>query len=1044
MSEEITPWILDNIMSGKAVLFLGAGASFGAKGEDGSLPISGNQLRDLICDKFLGGEQKDKSLVQVADYAKYQSNITAVQVFIKDQFKNLQPANFHKLIPTFKWHSIFTTNFDLIVERAYDQVSNRVQTLYPILRDGDQFSDAISNPDVLPYFKLHGCITVVSDIHLPLILASEEYAKHRNNRIRLFRHLTDFGVDHPIIFCGYQLGDPNIQQILFDLTDAGIQRPTYMVVDPGLNKFDIQMWSANRIIPRVEKFSDFIEHLNASIDSNKRVLAKVIVKEEEPFFKLFRSSSEVSKELVHYLSTELEYMYPGMPTEGAKPLDFYRGLDVGWGGICEGLDINRRVVEQVLLDAVIDDESKSTKTFLIKGHAGSGKSVSLKRIAWNAVNELSTNVVVLREGAVLRPSLLKELFSCADGRLIFLVDGAIANKNDLLKFYNLIEQEGVVATVLTTARSNEWNQHGDILDNHITSEYEIDRLSSSEIDELVHKLNEHNCLVNLKSVELEDVKRGFDLTSDRQLLVALHEATAGKPFEQIVLDEYERITPLEAKILYLDICTLNRLGVPVRAGLISRISGINIETFNKNFLMPLEHVVKVFMDQKSRDYVYVSRHPLIASLVFDQALSDPSEKVNQIIRVIRHMNIDYEADMTAFSALIKGKTLARVFGDKALANKVYEAAEEAGASLSYIWHQKAVFEFNHPGCDIRASLSAVLKAENLLPENRVDRAILHTKALIFKRLAKESNIQIETEKYRSEARLILEKLVKNQNDSRPIHGLAELHLDELGERLLSAKTGGDATDLEKRALLEKIKVVENTIYKGLQKFPGDEYLSMAKVELSRKLNNFGAAREMLEKAYENNEASDFITINLASQRRSDNDIDGAIDILRNGINNNPTSKPLHLHLAKLLIDKNDESFNEEIVHHLKRSFSPGDSNYDAQFWYARQLYINGDRNEAGRLFDVLKKAKLSPYQKGKMQGIVHDSIGNPVDYDGHIISEHVSFYFIRSAELADSVFAHVSKIEESAVDNLRVGANIRFNLMFTMKGPAASNVTIKL
>ena len=1043
MNDNITPWLLEKIMSGKVVLFLGAGASFGAIDEKGAGPISGNRLRDLISDKFLGGEQKDKSLVQVADYAKYQASLTEVQVFIKDQFKHLQPANFHKLIPTFKWHSIFTTNYDLIVERAYDQVPERMQTLQPILRDGDQFSEAISNPDFVPYFKLHGCITVVNDKHLPLILASEEYAKHKQNRQRLFRHLADFGYDHPIIFCGYQLNDPNIQQILFDLTDAGIHRPAYMIVDPSLNKFDIQMWSANRIAPYVKTFSDFMEHLDSSIDSNKRVLSNVIVKEEEPFFKLFRTDSKVSKELVHYLSTELEYVYPGMPTEGAKPLDFYRGLDSGWGGISEGLDIKRRVVDQVLLDAVIGNEQNSTKTFLIKGHAGSGKSISLKRVAWNTVNQLSMNAVVLREGAVLRPSLLKELYACGDGRIIFFVDDAIANKDDLLKFYSLMEQEGIFATVLTSARSNEWNQHGDILDNYVTAEYEIDRLTTSEINELVHKLNHHKCLINLKSVDLEDVKKSFELTSDRQLLVALHEATAGKPFEQIVFDEYQRITPLEAKILYLDICTLNRLGVPVRAGLISRISGINIEVFNRNFLMPLEHVIKVFMDQKSRDYVYVSRHPLIASFVFDQALSEPSEKAEQIIRVIRHMNIDYEADLTAFSALIKGKTLAKVFGDKALVNRIYEAAEEAGASLSYILHQKAVFELSHPGCDIRASLSAILKAEQVLPEDKPDRSILHTKALIYKRLAKESNIQIETEKYRNEAKIILERLVKYQIDSRPLHGLAELHLDELAERLTILKAGDDATVLEKRALLEKIKVVEDIIYKGLQKYPGDEYLSMAKVELSQKLEKFGDARKMLEKAYADNETSDFITISLARQRRADLDNDGAIDLLRTGINKNPSSKPLHLYLAKLLIEKNDESLNAEILHHLKRSFSPGDSNYDAQFWYARQMYINGDRTEAGRLFSNLKKARLSPYQKGRMHGVVLDSIGKPVEFDGHIMSEHVSFYFIRSAELADSVFAHVSKFDSTAVENLKTGTHVRFNLDFTMNGPAACNVVIK-
>ena len=31
-------------------------------------------------------------------------------------------------------------------------------------------------------------------------------------------------------------------------------------------------------------------------------------------------------------------------------------------------------------------------------------------------------------------------------------------------------------------------------------------------------------------------------------------------FEEIIVDEYNRIKPLEARQLYLDVCTLNRLG----------------------------------------------------------------------------------------------------------------------------------------------------------------------------------------------------------------------------------------------------------------------------------------------------------------------------------------------------------------------------------------------------------------------------------------------------------------------------------------------------
>ncbi len=71
------------------------------------------------------------------------------------------------------------------------------------------------------------------------------------------------------------------------------------------------------------------------------------------------------------------------------------------------------------------------------------------------------------------------------------------------------------------------------------------------------------------NIEKDDRRQHIDLSTDRQLLVALHEATSGKPFEEIVLDEYRNLVPLEAQILYKDVCTLNRFNVGVLAGILS-------------------------------------------------------------------------------------------------------------------------------------------------------------------------------------------------------------------------------------------------------------------------------------------------------------------------------------------------------------------------------------------------------------------------------------------------------------------------------------------
>jgi len=42
----------------------------------------------------------------------------------------------------------------------------------------------------------------------------------------------------------------------------------------------------------------------------------------------------------------------------------------------------------------------------------------------------------------------------------------------------------------------------------------------------------------------------------------------------------------------------------------------------------------------------------------------------------------------------------------------------------------------------------------------------------------------------------------------------------------------------------------------------------------------------------------------------------------------------------------------------RRSFTSGDTNYWSQFNYARRLYLNGRRDEASRIFQELKAARI--------------------------------------------------------------------------------------
>src|SRR5262249_49159477 len=150
----------------------------------------------------------------------------------------------------------------------------------------------------------------INDPELPLILASEEYAKYEKNRRRLFAHLKEWGHDHPIIFCGYEVADPNIQHFLFDLADKGVSRPVYALVRPSIDDFDEAVWRSRRFETVNATFEEFLEYLDGVIPPHARVIAALRTTEQLPISRWFATRLQPSKELVTYVETEVRYVSP--------------------------------------------------------------------------------------------------------------------------------------------------------------------------------------------------------------------------------------------------------------------------------------------------------------------------------------------------------------------------------------------------------------------------------------------------------------------------------------------------------------------------------------------------------------------------------------------------------------------------------------------------------------------------------------------------------------------------------------------------------------
>jgi hypothetical protein len=78
---------------------------------------------------------------------------------------------------------------------------------------------------------------------------------------------------------------------------------------------------------------------------------------------------------------------------------------------------------------------------------------------------------------------------------------------------------------------------------------------------------------------------------------------------------------------------------------------------------------------------------------------------------------------------------------------------------------------------------------------------------------------------------------------------------------------------------------------------------------------------------------------------------------------------------------------------LRRAFTPGDKNYNAQFWYARQLCIAGKYEEARPLFATLSEARVPHREKTEVKGFVRNGDGTPKRFDGAVLFMKPTFGF---------------------------------------------------
>jgi tetratricopeptide (TPR) repeat protein len=1026
--------LVEAIKGQRCVLFLGAGASKEAKNANGDTPPDANQLRDILAGRFFGKEMKNRDVMGVAEMAISNSGSASVYEEVRKAFTGFEPQSAHKLIPTFHWKAIATTNYDLIVEAAYKQTSNRVQDLVVIVKDDepmDQRMRESNNP--VPYLKLHGCLNHIHDAQIPLVLSREVYSSYAQNRTRLFQRLRDMAFEHTFVFVGYRLDDPHIRDLIYSLGPG--KRPRWFMVTPNAESEDISFWNVKNVEIVKAYFGEFANALDKAVPPLFRRLSQAADIADFPVRKFYKSHTIESTLVNRSLTDDLTLVRLEMPFEPQTAEQFYSGYDTGWGGIVQKLDVRRQIEDDILFKSLLENENPDGPILIsVRGPAGSGKTIALKRTAYEAAVSSGAMVLWFNATGALRPQVFAELHELTQRPIYLFVDEVAIHVDALLAVLKKARNDKIPLVVVCAERDADWNTYCKDLENEFPGpELKVRYLSRQEINGLLDLLEKHSCLGLLASETREERIRQFENVAERQLLVALHQLTQGRPFEEVLMLEHQRISPEQARQMYLDVATMHQYSVSARAGTIARISGITFSDYEEKFFAPLQNIIRTEIDNYSKDYSYRTRHARVAQLVFRQACQTDDDKSRQFSRIIHGLDFGYSSDAHALEQITKGRVLADAFGRPEPARDIYKSAMEVAPNQAFLYQQSALFELHHQHGSLDLAEELINKARSIEENNT---AVIHTQAEVDRIRANKTQSPLLKDQLRRRARERLNEL--STGNRFAVSSRCKLMLDEIAD--LKQSLTDDTPDHQAVFFAEKVRDAEGRIRAAVSQFPDDADIIQVEARLREELGQEERALRALERALRSSPKGSGAAIRVARIYRDRGETEQSFTVLKEALSRTPDDKSVHSELASLYLS--EEPPNDALIEgHLRKAFSTGDGNFEARFELAQFFFSRGETAKAVEQFDQIDKKAPETFRPvaSKKDNAFTARIGLKTGYVQYV-KGHI--FFISSSAYPKEIFAHKSSIVTGDFELLSQGDNVSFRIRFNRKGPVAVDIRI--
>lgn len=546
MYKKIVEYLSGQFERGRPILVSGAGFSSYAKNLKGEPVPSGPKLAEKIWGLvYPDVEYEEKTQLQdIFEIAKAQCRTSLISLLnehlIIDPSKSDLSA--YEKIFLFPWYRSYTLNADNLdkVLNTHYMFRRKLLAIDGMAEKSISTDSIGSIADNLFSIHLNGIFERDPDA---ITFGRLQYARRTRFADPWYSTFTTEIMTHSVVFIGTTLDEPPLWEHIEQRDIKGGRgvrenRPWSFLITRDLSK------------PRADLLKQYnVEWLNLELEEFYEEILSKCKGAVASGYKALRALSQEERQTMetdsklYTVETLLDKEHKEI--EGTAS-DFLLGSEPTWNDIRCGAASKRHCDNDLFKKVKEIKKQRKHHVLILTGTAGSGKSTVAKRIALE-LHKQGENIGWIDQYHCPHSRIIINALESETAPDILLIEDAFVYGQSLESLLIALKKfdKKIVIVVL---RSNQIEKLlGDIKSDKTFEEFVVPNLSDEDIDGLLDSLDRFNRLGILKGKSRDEQRNMFKSKCNRQLLVAMIEATSGADFDKKCTSEYEQLSDAEKR-----------------------------------------------------------------------------------------------------------------------------------------------------------------------------------------------------------------------------------------------------------------------------------------------------------------------------------------------------------------------------------------------------------------------------------------------------------------------------------------------------------------